>query len=113
MRFKISHENIEIDPTPEGTESVVLALTNVLVPRWASRLYFTTRRQQTYPVLEQRCLERRDLSVLDYDHSCDHILDKFRIIEDQDGSLCVADAPGRLTVKDRKQICHRLVELLR
>ncbi len=113
MRFKISQENIEIDPSPEGTLSVVLTLTEVLVPRWTPKVYFATRKNETYPGLEQRSAELGDLRVLDYRDNSAHILDKFRIIEDDDGMLYVADAPGRLTIKDRKQICHQLAELLR
>ena len=113
MQFKISQTNIEIDPAPEGTPLVVLALTEILVPRWTPKVYFATRKNETYPALEQRSAECGDLRVLDHKDSSAHILDKFRIIEDDDGMLYVADAPGRLTIKDRKQICHQLAELLR
>ncbi|NLE57310.1 MAG: hypothetical protein GX616_03040 [Planctomycetes bacterium] len=113
MRFKISQTNIEIDPSPEGTPLVVLALAKILVPRWTPKVYFATRKNETYPALEQRSAELSDLRVLDYKDNSAHILDKFRIIEDDDGMLYVADGPGRLTVKDRKQICHHLAELPR
>jgi hypothetical protein len=113
MRFKISHENIEIDPEPEGTESIVLILVGILVPRWTSELFFASQKQSTYPKLKEHSSSRSGLRIVDYEHNVDRILDRFRIVEHDDGLLYVADTTARLTVKDRKAICRQLAQRLR
>jgi hypothetical protein len=112
MRYKVSQWNIEIDPVPEGTQAVVLSLIDILVPHWTPTLFFASQRHANYPRLEERSSGRADVRVVDYEHNRGPLVSKFRIIEFDDGILCVVDEPRRMTVKDRKQICRLLKERL-
>lgn len=112
MRFKISDENIRIEPGAGETEAIVLALADVMIPRWTPTLYFTSHRRQNYPAIEQRAADDRRLRTIKYDDFNKTLLGRCRIVEHEDGTLYVADPTHSLNVNDRREICHQLQERL-
>jgi hypothetical protein len=104
MRFKTSNQNLTIYPDPESIERVVLALADVVVPKWAEKLCFCSRGSHDFPVLQERHARKGDLTIID-PRQRHQVVQRFRVVNDeQAGEMRVAAPRSKVTREGWKTI---------
>jgi len=108
MKFKVTHENITIDAPDSQVEAIVLAAVATLVPRFLKKLYFSGKPETEYQALKEAAAAREDLVILDPAHNTKVLVNKARIVHQDDGLFIVPHLHGALPVTRWKQVCQEI-----